>query len=204
MILVGLTGGIASGKSEVSRIFKKLGAYIIDADEIAHSFLEPDTEPWKKILNAFGKTVFRPDRTIDRAALGRIVFDNPKKLKLLNAILHPFVFAEKDRRLKVIEHADPRAIIIFDAPLLIETRANEGMDKIVVVTVNPGTQLKRLMERNGLTKQEAQKRIKAQMSLRQKAKYADYIIDSCEPLPKMETRIRQVFEELKQLSIANS
>ena len=204
MILAGLTGGIASGKSEASRIFKKLGALIIDADEIAHSLLEPDTQTWNKVVKAFGTGILRPDRTIDRAVLGRIVFNDPKKLKLLNGVLHPFVFAEKERRRNAISHADPRAVIIFDAPLLIETHAHEGMDKVIVVTVDRKTQLKRLMERNGLPKQEALKRIRAQMSLREKAKYADYLIDSGEPLANMETCIRQIFQELKQLSLSNS
>jgi len=203
MILVGLTGGIASGKSEVSRIFKKLGAYIIDADEIAHTLLEPDTQTWEKIVNVFGTGILRPDRTIDRGVLGRIVFDDPRKLAGLNAVLHPFVFAEKERRQKVIAATDPRAVIVFDVPLLIETKAHEDMDKVVVVTVDPKTQLRRLMDRNNLTTQEAQKRIRAQMPLNEKTKYADYLVDSGESLADMEVRVRQIFKELRQLSVSN-
>jgi len=204
MILVGLTGGIASGKSEAARILKKLGAYIIDADEIAHALLEPNTQTWKKVVKSFGTGILRPDQSIDRAVLGRIVFDDPKKLAGLNAILHPFVFAEKERRQKAIAEADPQAVIIFDVPLLIETKAHEKMDKVVVVTVDRKTQLKRLTERNGLPKQEAQKRINAQMPLNEKTKYADYLINSGESLADMEIRVRQIFEELKQLSVPNS
>jgi dephospho-CoA kinase len=204
MILVGLTGGIASGKSEAARILKKLGAYIIDADEIAHALLEPNTQTWKKVVKSFGTGILRPDQSIDRAVLGRIVFDDPKKLAGLNAILHPFVFAEKERRQKAIAEADPQAVIIFDVPLLIETKTHEKMDKVVVVTVDRKTQLKRLTERNGLSKQEAQKRINAQMPLNEKTKYADYLINSGESLADMEIRVRQIFEELKQLSVSNS
>ena len=197
MILVGLTGGIASGKSEVSRIFKKLGAYLIDADEIAHALLQPNTQIWKKVVEYFGAEILRPDQTIDRKRLGQMVFDDPKKLTVLNAILHPSVFAEKERRQKAIAQADPQAIVIFDVPLLIETRAHEWVNKVIVVTVDRKTQLKRLMERNGLSKQEAQKRIRAQMPSSKKSKYADYLVDSREPLPQMEIHIRQIFEELK-------
>ena len=203
MILVGLTGGIASGKTEASRIFKKLGARIIDADEIAHALLEPNTQTWKEVVKSFGNGILRPDQTIDRTALGRIVFDSPRKLAGLNSILHPFVFAEKERQQKAIVKVDPQAVIIFDVPLLIETNAHEGMDKVIVVTVDPKTQLKRLMERNHLSKQEAQKRINAQIPLNEKTKYADYLVDSGEPLASMATRVRQIFEELKQLSVSN-
>lgn len=200
MILVGLTGGIASGKSEVSRIFKKLGAHIIDADEIAHALLEPNTPTWKKVVESFGTDILRPDQTIDRKRLGQMVFDDPKKLAVLNAILHPSVFAEKERRQKAIAQADPQSVVVFDVPLLIETRAHAWADKVIVVTVDRKTQLKRLMERNGLSRQEAHKRIRAQMPLSKKAKYADYLIDSREPLSKMEIQIHQIFEELKQLA----
>ncbi len=203
MILAGLTGGIASGKSEASRIFKKLGAYIIDADEIAHALLEPNTPTWKEVVKSFGTDILRTDQTIDRTRLGRVVFDDPRKLTILNAILHPSVFAEKERRRKAIAHSDPQAIVIFDAPLLIETKAHEWVDKVVVVTVDRKTQLKRLMERNGLSRQEAQERIKAQMPLSEKIKYADYLVDSGKPLSDMEIRIRQIFEELKQLTASN-
>jgi dephospho-CoA kinase len=204
MILVGLTGGIASGKSEASRILKKLGAYIIDADEIAHALLEPNTKTWEEVVKSFGTGILRPNQSIDRSILGRMVFNDPEKLMALNAILHPFVFAEKEHRQKKIAAADPRAVIVFDVPLLIETNAHEGMDKVVVVTVNGKTQLKRLMERNGLSKQEAQKRINAQIPLNEKTKYADYLVDSGESLAHMEIRVRQIFEELKQLSDSNS
>lgn len=203
MILVGLTGGIASGKSEASRIFKKLGAYIIDADEIAHALLEPNTPTWKKVVESFGTEILRPDQTIDRQRLGQMVFDDPKKLAVLNAILHPSVFAEKERRQKAIAQADPQAVVVFDVPLLIETRAHEWVDKVMVVTVDRNTQLKRLMERNGLSKQEAQKRIEAQMPLSEKAKYADYLIDGHESLSKIEAQIREIFRELKQLAASN-
>lgn len=204
MILVGLTGGIASGKSEASRILKKLGAYIIDADEIAHALLEPNTQTWKEVVKLFGTGILRPDQSIDRAMLGRIVFDDPQKLAGLNAILHPSVFAEKERRQKAIAAADPQAVIIFDVPLLIETKAHEKMDKVVVVAVDHKTQIRRLMERNGLSKQEAQKRINAQIPLNEKTKYADYLVNSEESLATMEIRVRQIFEELKQLSVSNS
>ena len=170
MILVGLTGGIASGKSEVSRIFKKLGAYIIDADEIAHALLEPGTRTWKEVVKSFGTDILRPDQTIDRTRLGQIVFDDPGKLAVLNTILHPSVFAEKERRRKAIAQADPQAIVIFDVPLLIETKAHERVDKVVVVVVDPKTQLKRLMERNGLSQARGTKTDKGPNALERKDK----------------------------------
>jgi dephospho-CoA kinase len=200
MILVGLTGGIASGKTEVSKTFKKLGAYLIDADEIAHALLEPATPTWKKVVETFGTEILQPDQKINRKRLGQIVFDDPQKLLALNTILHPPVFAEEERRRKAIERVDPQAVVVFDVPLLVETQAHKRMDKVIVVTIDINTQLKRLMQRDGLSKREAQKRIRAQMPLKEKAKYADYLIDSSESPAKMETHIHQIFEELKRLA----
>lgn len=200
MILVGLTGGIASGKSEVSKIFKKLGAYLIDADEIARALLDPKTPTWEKVVDCFGRDILQPDQRIDRKRLADIVFDDPKKLAALNAILHPVVFAEEERRRKAIELADPQAVVILDVPLLIETQAYKRVDKVVVVTVDPKTQMRRLMQRNGLSKQEAEKRILAQTPLKEKEIYADYLVDSSDSLAKIEPRIRQIFEELKRLA----
>jgi dephospho-CoA kinase len=200
MILVGLTGGIASGKSEVSKIFKKLGAHLIDADEIARALLDPKTPTWKKVVDCFGRNILQPDQRIDRKRLADLVFDDADKLSALNAILHPVVFAEEERRRKEIERADPQAVVILDVPLLIETQAHKRVDKVIVVTVDPKTQLRRLMQRNGLSKQEAQKRMQSQIPLKEKGKYADYLIDSGDSLAKIEARIRQIFEELRRLA----
>ena len=200
MILVGLTGGIATGKSEVSKIFKTLGAYLIDADEIARDLLNPKAPTWKKVVDCFGPDILLPDQRIDRKRLADLVFDDPNKLAALNAILHPVVFAEEERRRQAIECADPQAVVILDVPLLIETKAHNRVDKVIVVTADPKTQLKRLMKRNGLSKQEAQKRIQAQIPLKEKEKYADYLVDSRDSITKIEVRIRQIFEELKRLA----
>jgi len=200
VILVGLTGGIATGKSEVSKIFKTLGAYLIDADEIARDLLNPKAPTWKKVVDCFGPDILLPDQRIDRKRLADLVFDDPNKLAALNAILHPVVFAEEERRRQAIECADPQAVVILDVPLLIETKAHNRVDKVIVVTADPKTQLKRLMKRNGLSKQEAQKRIQAQIPLKEKEKYADYLVDSRDSITKIEVRIRQIFEELKRLA----
>ncbi|HEX9758951.1 MAG TPA: dephospho-CoA kinase [Nitrospiria bacterium] len=200
MILAGLTGGIASGKSVVSGLFRDRGAYIIDADRIAHEVISPSSPPWGKIVEAFGKEILLPDKSIDRKKLGRIVFDDPEKREELNAIVHPRVFAEEERQRKAIVDRDPQAVIIFDVPLLIETRSFELMDKVILVYVNRALQLKRLVERDNLTRDEAKKRVDSQIPLKEKRQYADYIIDGGEPIDQIRERVEEIFLELSGLA----
>jgi dephospho-CoA kinase len=200
VILAGLTGGIASGKSLVAQMFKGLGAHLIDADALAHEAVQPGRPALKRIAEAFGTEFLNPDQTLDRKKLAQAVFDDPEKRALLNSIVHPYVFAEEERRRKEIAQKDPKAVILFDAALLIETGAHELMDKVVLVTVDRRTQLKRLMERDGLTREEAQKRIAAQAPMDKKRKHADYLIDGTQPIEAIEQAVEKIYKELQSLA----
>jgi len=200
MILVGLTGGIASGKSLVSKLLKELGAYIIDADEIAHEVIQPGEPAYQEILPQFGKEILNEDGTIDRSKLGRLVFSDPVKRTLLEGIVHPRVFAIEEARRRQAVQQDPEAVIIFDAPLLIETRAYELMDKVIVVYANSRTQLKRLMERDHLEYDEAKRRIAAQLPIVDKRQHADYIINSGDPPEEAAKQTEAIYQELKALA----
>lgn len=198
MILVGLTGGIASGKSAASKIFKKLGAYIIDADVLAREVVEPLKPAWRGIVKNFGKGVLNKDNSINRKKLAEIVFNNKKKRELLNSIVHPRVLKRAKEIEKEIAKKDPEAVIIFDAALLIESGAYKKMDKNIVVYADEDVQVKRLIKRDGLTKDEAKKRIKAQMPLRQKVRFADYIIDGNKVLNMVKKQAKAALGKLRE------
>lgn len=198
MILVGLTGGIASGKSTASKIFKKLGAYIIDADILAREVVEPLKPAWRDIVKNFGKDILIKDNSINRRKLAEIVFNNKKKRELLNTIVHPRVLKRAKEIEKGIAKKDPDAVIIFDAALLIESGAYKKMDKNIVVYADEDVQVKRLMKRDGLTKGEAIKRIKAQMPLREKVRFADYIIDGNKMLNMVKKQIKIALMRLRE------
>ena len=177
MVVVGLTGGLASGKTTVAKIFQSLGARIIDADELARAVVKPGKPAWKDVIKEFGTQVLTADNTINRQALAEIVFKSPKKLHLLQTIIHPRVAREQAKQVKNIQHEDPHAVIIYDAALLLEARAHRRMDHVMVVTADRATQLARACRRDGLTKAQALRRIRQQMPLRHKLDYADAVLD---------------------------
>jgi len=198
MLIVGLTGGIASGKSLVAGIFKNLGAHIIDADRIVRELLEPGQEAWKEVSGYFGSDILMPDKCIDRRKLGRIVFSDPAKRAWLNQCLHPRVFEAYAAQVKRVSARTPDAIVVFDAALLMETEFHKKMDKTVVVYAHPDQQLTRLMERDGFTREQALARIESQMPLSEKRRYADYIIENTGTREETERRAREVFARLNK------
>jgi dephospho-CoA kinase len=200
MILVGLTGGIASGKSLVAKLLKDLGAYVIDADKIAHDVTQPGTPAYQEIIQQFGEEVLGDGGAIDRSRLGRMVFSDPARRAVLEGIVHPRVFAVEEARRKEIAQQDPQAVIIFDAPLLIETRAHELMDRVIVVYADRKTQLKRLKDRDRLDSEEAKRRISAQLPLSDKKLHADYVIDGTASPQEVATQTEAIYKELKALA----
>jgi dephospho-CoA kinase len=200
MILVGLTGGVACGKSSVARLFQDCGAVLIDADVLARTVVERGTPALKDIARVFGKKVLLPDGTLNRPALAKIVFSSPAKLKKLNAIVHPRVAREQAKITRAIETQEPQAVVIYDAPVLIEAGAHTRMDKIVVVSADEPTQIKRLHNRNHLSKAEALRRIKIQMPLEKKVKLADYVIDGTLSYEQTKHEVERIYSELKQLA----
>ncbi|MEW6542247.1 MAG: dephospho-CoA kinase [Nitrospirota bacterium] len=196
MILVGLTGSLATGKSTVARLFRDCGAHVIDADDLARQVVQPGRPAWKDIVKTFGRQVLRPDRTLDRSALARLVFGDRAKLARLNAIVHPRVAREQARLTREIAGKDRHAVIVYDVPLLFEAGAHRRMDKTVVVTADRATQLARLTKRNGFTRAEALRRLRAQMPLAKKIRLADYVLDGTLPLPQLRAAVHTLFQTL--------
>lgn len=197
MLIVGLTGGIASGKSLVARVFKNLGATVIDADRIVHELLEPDQEAWKEIIQYFGQDVQRADKTIDRRKLGAIVFSDREKRSWLNACLHPRVFSIYTAQVAHLRMRAPDALLFFDAALLIESGYHRNMDRLIVVYAEAEQQAERLMARDSFTREEALLRIASQMPLSEKRRLADHVIDNSGSREKTEQQARELFGQLK-------
>ncbi len=198
MLHAGLTGGIASGKSTVARMFQEEGACLIDLDELAHFVEEPDRPGWKAVVAYFGSEILNDDKTINREKLGAIVFRDKEKLAGLNRIVHPAVFEEWNRRLKEINKKTPHAIVISDIPLLFEVGMKHLLDVVILVYVSPGDQIQRLMQRNGCSRAEADVRLASQMPIDDKIPHADYVIDNGDSMEKTRAAVHEVWEELKR------
>lgn len=196
-MLIGLTGGIASGKSLAAEELKQLGAHLIDADEIAHEVVKPAFPAYNEIVKEFGEKIINPDKTINRKALGDIIFSNRKLRNRLEQITHPRILDEIDKRILAIQDKDPKAMIIIDAALLIEVGLYKKMDKVIVVYADDKTQIERLMKRDGLTRDGAKNRISSQMPLQEKRKFADFVIENVEGKEKVKAEVKKIFEWLK-------
>ncbi|WP_299089544.1 dephospho-CoA kinase [uncultured Metabacillus sp.] len=176
-IVIGLTGGIASGKSTVSNIIKKAGIRVIDADKISREVVEVGQPAYKQIIETFGEEILHEDLTLHREKLGALIFSDETKRKQLNEIVHPAVRQEMLKQTQEEKERQAKAVIL-DIPLLFESSLTYMVDKTVLVYVNEETQLKRLMERNGFSEEEAMMRINSQMPLKDKVKLSDEIIDN--------------------------
>jgi len=198
MLNVGLTGGIACGKSTVAKMFVKNGAHLIDFDRLAHEMQEPGKPVWKEVVNHFGEEILQPDKKIDRIKLGNIVFADKGKLIELNNIVHPFVYQEWHVRLDKIGKQEKHAIVLSDIPLLFEGNMQHLFDLTILVLIAPEEQVSRLMTRNGVSEKEAGKRLKNQMPISEKIALADIVIDNKGSIPETEKRVREVWRELLQ------
>jgi len=197
MILVGLTGGIATGKSTVAGMFKRCGAVVIDADALAREVVQPGKPAWREIVKAFGKTVLNPDRTLNRPALGTKVFGHPAKLRQLEHMIHPRVAREQRRLTRQAARKDPNAVVIYDVPLLFEAGIDERVDTTIVVTADRETQIARLKKRNGLSRAEALRRINSQMPLAQKRRRANYVLNGTLSLPELREQVGSLLRLLR-------
>lgn len=198
MLLIGLTGGVATGKSTVARLLKACGAVIIDADALARQVVQPGKPAWRDIVRLYGEQVLETDRTLNRPALAHIVFRNPRQLRTLSSIIHPRVAREQSRLTRDIARKDPNALIVYDVPLLFEARVDSRVDRIVVVAADRETQITRLQRRNHLTRAEAQRRIRSQMPLASKIKQADYVIEGALPLAQLTRAVKDLYVELRR------
>jgi len=200
MLRVGLTGSIGVGKSFVGSVFVQLGCRLLDADDTAREVVLPGTEGLKNIVNEFGPEVLQSDGALDRKVLGSIVFADPEKRQRLNAILHPRIIERQDEILNAWESDDPHGIAIVDAALMIESGGYRRFDKLIVVHCRPEVQLERLMLRDGLSPDEAQKRIDSQMPQSEKQKFADYLIDTSDGFELTRQRTTEVYDQLMDIT----
>jgi dephospho-CoA kinase len=197
MLRVGLTGSIGVGKSFVSGVLAELGCRVLDADETAREVVEPGSRGLRDIVAFFGPGVLRDDGSLDRSKLGALVFANADKRAKLNSILHPYIIAKQDQHLREWEAIDPKGIAIVDAALMIESGGYRRFDKLIVVHCRTEVQLQRLMARDNLSREEAEKRIGAQMPQEEKQKFADYLIDTSDGFEAARQRAGEVYGELR-------
>ena len=199
MLNVGLTGGIASGKSTVAAMLVEEGAFHIDFDILAHEVEKPDMPAWRAIIDAFGLEIRNGDGTINRARLGAIVFADQKKMAQLNAIVHPAVFTAWHRQLEEIKKEKADAVVLSDVPLLIEAGMKQMVDVVLLVYISPEEQLRRLMFRNGYTREEALSRLSAQMPIQDKLALADLIVNNEGSCDETQKQVVAVWRELVRL-----
>jgi dephospho-CoA kinase len=199
MLRIGLTGSIAVGKSHVVAVLEQLGCVVFDADRVAHTVMEPGRPAHDDVVREFGRDVLGPDGSIDRTRLGAIVFSDETRRKRLNEIVHPRVKEEQDRLLREAEAARPDGIAVVDAALMIESGGYKRFDKLIVVYCDSETQVQRLMARNNIGREEAERRISAQMSSQEKRRYADYEIDSSGSYEDTRRRTVEVHQNLLEL-----
>jgi dephospho-CoA kinase len=201
MLKVGLTGSIAVGKSFVLGVLAELGCRVLDADQTAREVVAPGTPGLDALIEAFGNEIIQDDGTLDRTRLGAIIFSDEARRLELNSILHPFIIAAQDGQIRQWENETPDRIAVVDAALMIESGGYRRFDKLIVVHCRPEIQLERLMSRDGLSPEEAQRRIAAQMPQNEKMKHADFLIDTSPGFESARERTEAVFEELKTLSV---
>lgn len=197
MLRVGLTGSIAVGKSFVAGVLAELSCHVLDADQTAREVVAAGTPGLRSLVDAYGEEILRPDGALDRARLGAIVFADEQQRQLLNSILHPFIIERQDEQLRQWEAQDPEGVGVIDAALMIESGGYSRFDKIIVVHCRPDIQLERLMARNSLTREEAARRINAQMPQEEKKRYADYLIDTSEGFEDTRRQTEKVYSLLR-------
>ncbi|GIW46628.1 MAG: dephospho-CoA kinase [Deltaproteobacteria bacterium] len=196
MKVIGLTGNIGCGKSVVAKMFEELGAKVIDADQIARMIVQPGEPAWKEIVEKFGKGILKDDGTIDRQKLGKIVFEDEGKREELNQITHPRIIG-KIRELIEKYRRENQKVVIVEAALIVEKGGlRDIIDELIVVTSDEETQIKRLVEGRGLSKEEAISRIKSQMPVEEKVKHATYVIDNSGSLEETRKQVERIWKNI--------
>jgi dephospho-CoA kinase len=196
MKVIGLTGGIGSGKSTVSQFLAALGVVILNADEVGHEAFKPDTETWRQVVAAFGQQIVTPDGNIDRKKLGNMVFDNAESLSQLNQIMHPRMYDMVKAQLEEYRQQKTR-MVVLEAPLLLEAGWTSLVDEVWVTTAPEATVLKRLKERSGMSQAESLTRIRSQLSSAERVRQADVIINTDCDLDELRSRVKELWQRLK-------
>ena len=197
MLTMGLTGGIAAGKNSVAKILEGLGAFIIDADITSRELAKAGSCAWKEIVHAFGREILDGKGEIDRKKLGKTVFKNSKKRAILNKILHPKIIEEEWKKVSSIREKNPDSLIVINAALLIESGNYKDVDIVVLVSAKEDTMIERMMMRDNFSKEEAMSRLNAQMPIKDKQKYADYVIENNGSLEDLKNKIWQLTTKLQ-------
>jgi dephospho-CoA kinase len=199
MLRIGLTGGLASGKSFVARAIAELGCFLIEADDLGHKVMAKGAEAYDPIIKEFGRTILNDDEEIDRRKLGAQVFADPDQLAKLNAIVHPAVRARGQKLEQSFREQEPHGIIVYEAAILIETGSFRDYDRLIVASCTERQQVERAMLRDHLTLEEVQNRLRRQMPLEEKVKYADYVIDTSGTKEHTLEQTRTVYASLRRL-----
>lgn len=201
MLRVGLTGGLATGKSFVGRILEDLGCRLLKADALGHEAIEPGGPAFESVLAEFGREMLDETGHIDRRKLAGEVFDKPDRLAALNAIIHPVVIAREEEWMRQVEAANPRTIAIVEAAILIETGSHKRFDKLVLTVCSREQQIERAMKRDKLTREEVLSRLERQMPLDEKRKFADFVIDTSGEKSATERQVEQLYAALQRLTL---
>lgn len=196
--VIGLTGGIGSGKSSVLKELKRLGAKVIDADKISREIVRPHSSAWKKIVKEFGKKILKKNKQIDRHILGQLIFSDNSKRKILERITHPAIIARVKKQVKALKRKNRKSVIVIDAPLLFEAKLEKMMDKVVVVWCDKKCQVERLLKKTSLQRPEILKRIKAQMPIEKKKKMADLLINNSNDIKALKLKTKQIWDKISQ------
>lgn len=199
MLIVALTGGLATGKSHVGKTFVELGCHLIQADELGHEALAPTGDAHAPVIAEFGPRILKPDGLINRKALAAIVFSQPEKLQKLNAIVHPAVERLRLNQIEMIRAADPDAIVIVEAAIHIETGGYKRYQKLILVVCSEQQQMERAMARDQSTREEVLARLARQMPLSEKRKFADYVIDTSGAREDTHRQTVEVYNSLRGL-----
>ena len=195
-LILGLTGNIASGKSTVAREFARLGAVVVDADQLAREVVAPGSAVLEKLVETFGEEILRADGTLDRSAMGQRIFADQAARERLNRIIHPAIAELSTKRLAELRHRRDLPLILYEAPLLFEAGAENRVDRVLVVTVDPQVQVRRLMARDHCDAAAARQKIAAQMPQAEKIARADYVIDNSTTPADLQRQVERVWAEL--------
>ena len=200
MLRVGLTGGLASGKTFVGHALRDLGCYLVEADELGHQVLLPGGEAYDAVIREFGEEILDEGRHIDRHRLGELVFGKPDLLAKLSALVHPPVAERQARAIAAIAQSDSAAIVVVEAAILVETGSYKKFDKLIVVVCTPEQQMERALKRDAYTREEVSDRLSRQLPLEEKLRVADYVIDTSGTKKNTLEQVRGLYESLRSLT----
>ena len=199
MLKVGLTGGMACGKTFVGEELERLGCLLVRADELGHEALEPDGEAYQEVVREFGPSILGPDGGILRSALAALVFNNPERLARLNSIVHPAVVRREEKIIGEFAAGNPKGIAVMEAAILIETGSHKRFDRLILVTCEKEQQIERALRREGASEADVEARLDRQMPLAEKRKYADFVIDTSGEKEDTLRQTRTVYDALRRI-----